>query len=449
MVEYLLQFLADFWSVLMEMSPYLLLGFAVAGLLSIVLSPKLIERHLGGRGIVPCIKAAAFGVPLPLCSCGVIPVSASLRRHGAGKGATTSFLISTPQTGVDSILVTFSLLGVVFAIFRPLIALASGVLGGVVVSRFAGQSSADPSDCCGSGQGHAEEQVHGESCSADDSCGESCQGEHEEDAGPGGFVARLVDGLRYGFGELPADIGKALLVGLVISAAISAFVPEGFFAEHLGRGVLAMGVMMLLGVPMYVCATASVPIAAALVLDGGVTPGAALVFLMTGPATNAATLATIWRVMGKRTAVLYLLTVIGCAFAGGLLLDGIFDWGGYSPGRAVSQMLPTWLKYGGAIGLLAVLGWAIIRPLFKRNEADDSADGLDRLVLDVEGMTCSHCSHSVQRALLEQSGVDAARVDLKGGRATVTGEDLDTDTLIAAVESLGYQARARQTKEKE
>ena len=133
-MDWILTFVAASWAVFGAMAPYLLLGFVVAGLLSVVISPEFVERHLGGRGIWPVIKASAFGVPLPLCSCGVIPVAASLRRHGASKGATTAFLISTPQTGVDSIMVTFSLLGPVYAVFRPVVALISGVFGGAVVT---------------------------------------------------------------------------------------------------------------------------------------------------------------------------------------------------------------------------------------------------------------------------------------------------------------------------
>lgn len=248
---YLQQVLADFWATALEMSPYLLFGFFVAGVLSVLVSQQLVERHLGSRGIWSILKASLFGVPLPLSSCGVIPVSMSLRKHGASKGSTIAFLLSTPQTGVDSIFVTLSLLGPLFAVFRPIAAFVTGVVGGVLVDTF--------------GRDSTENNPQGQKCN--DSC---CSGEGKSS----GFVRAV----KYGFVTLPGDIGRAMLVGLLVAAAISAMVPDDFFAEKLGTGIFAMVVMMVLGIPVYVCATASVPIAAALILKG-LTPGAAWFFL--------------------------------------------------------------------------------------------------------------------------------------------------------------------------
>jgi uncharacterized membrane protein YraQ (UPF0718 family) len=320
----------DFWATVAEMSPYLLFGFFVAGLLSVFVSQRLVERHLGGRGILPVLKASLFGVPLPLCSCGVIPVSMSLHKHGASKGSTISFLLSTPQTGVDSIFVTLSLLGPVFAVFRPLAALATGVIGGCLVNAF---------DRDGKNGGPVPPK-----------CTDQCCGGAENH--------KITRGLKYGFVTLPADIGRAMLAGLLIAAAISALVPDGFFAEKLGTGIFAMVVMMFLGMPVYVCATASVPVAASLMLKG-LTPGAALVFLMTGPATNAASFVTIWKILGRRTALIYLLTVAGCALAGGILLDFITTSAGSEAVHRHGWMLPLPVKYVSAVVLLAVLTFAV------------------------------------------------------------------------------------------
>jgi uncharacterized membrane protein YraQ (UPF0718 family) len=319
----------DFWATVAEMSPYLLFGFFVAGLLSVLVSRRMVERHLGGSGTLPLFKAALFGIPLPLCSCGVIPVSMSLHRHGAGKGATLSFLLSTPQTGVDSILVTYSLLGPVFAVFRPLAALVTGIVGGVLVNLF-GQKDLTPAEAANGG---------------------------EEDAAVVTCQQKLLNGLKYGFLTLPRDIGKPLLLGLVVAAVISAFVPDDFFAGYLGTGLPAMLLMMVVGIPIYVCASASVPVAAALILKG-LSPGAALVFLMTGPATNAAGLATIWNTLGRRTAILYLLTVAGCALAGGFLLDSIIHVVSIGVASHVHDMGPSLLQHISAVVLLAVLGYA-------------------------------------------------------------------------------------------
>jgi len=332
MIDFARSIIVDFWNTAAEMSPYLLFGFFVAGILSVLVSQRLVEKHLGGRGIWPLLKASLFGVPLPLCSCGVIPVSMSLHKHGASKGATVSFLLSTPQTGMDSIFVTLSLLGPVFAVFRPLAALVTGLVGGGLVNVFnQNQEDADrpPPECS-------------------DEC---CAG--------GKKTGRIAKGLKYGFITLPRDIGKAMLIGLIIAAFISALVPDGYFAGKLGTGIFAMVVMMFLGIPVYVCATASVPIAAALILKG-LTPGAALVFLMTGPATNAASFITIWKALGRATAITYLATVAGCALLGGLLLDYIAVGIDIEIATRPGWMLPNIVKYTSAVVLLAILSFAIL-----------------------------------------------------------------------------------------
>jgi len=361
MPEWLTKIPAGFWDVLSEMSPYLLFGFLVAGMLSVLISPRLIKRHLGGRGVWPVLKAAAFGVPLPLCSCGVIPVSASLRRHGASKGATTAFLISTPQTGVDSIFVTFSLLGPVYAIFRPLVALVGGVIGGGAVDIIDHDKPGEGPDA----------------------------GEYQHECRTGIGTNWFVRTLRYGFVVLPRDIGKMLLVGLVIAALISAAIPDDFFREQLGGvmsgHIVGMLVMMALGIPVYVCATASVPVAAMLI-KAGVSPGTALVFLMTGPATNAAALAMIWQIMGKRTALCYLATVALMALASGLLLDYIFQVGHIEAAPPSMTMLPAWLGGAAAVVLLGVIGFALLAP--KQIAHDDLSETGDAVETDQK------CRHS-------------------------------------------------------
>jgi uncharacterized membrane protein YraQ (UPF0718 family) len=332
MREFIISILTDFWGTTAAMSPYLLFGFFVAGILSMLVSQRLVEKHLGGRGIWPVLKASILGVPLPLCSCGVIPVSMSLHKHGAGKGSTIAFLISTPQTGADSIFVTYSLLGPVFAIFRPVAAFVSGIIGGVLVDLF------NPAP--------KEGQPIPKKCT-DECCG-------------GAENRKISRGLKFAFVTLPRDIGGAMLMGLVIAAFISVLVPDDFFAEKLGTGIFAMLVMMALGIPMYVCATASIPIAAAMILKG-LTPGAALVFLMTGPATNAATFVTIWKVLGRATAVIYVAAIAGCSLISGILLDYII--GGIKSeavGHYHGRMLPAFIGNISAAVLLAVLIFGLL-----------------------------------------------------------------------------------------
>lgn len=420
MLDILASVIEGAWNVAGEMAPYLLFGFFVAGILSVLVRPEIVERHLGGSSSLSVIKAALFGIPLPLCSCGVIPVTASLRRHGAGRGAATAFLISTPQTGVDSIFVTLSLLGPLFAVFRPLSALAGGLLGGLMVNHF--DPGEDASDRTGMPEG---------------SC-EACP----KDPGKNGGIAAA---LRYGFTTLPRDIGKPLLAGVLAAGIISAAVPDDFFAGILGGGIGAMLVMMLVGLPVYVCATASVPIAAALIAKG-VSFGAALVFLMTGPATNAAAITTVWKVMGRRTCFIYLGATAFTALAAGSVFDTLFPLVEGRGQAGMGWMMPAPVRIAASLLLLALLLRALVRPEGSKGKEpavrEEEGRKLQTVKLSIEGMTCSHCSKSVHRSLSECAGVATVEVDLHRGSATVRGERLDPSRLARAVEALGYRVTA-------
>jgi uncharacterized membrane protein YraQ (UPF0718 family) len=319
---------------------------------------------LGGSGFLPVLKATLFGIPLPLCSCGVIPVAMSLHKHGASKGSTISFLLSTPQTGADSILVTYSLLGPVFAIFRPLAALVTGLAGGVLVNLF-GQGSGVEEQRTKDGSltladGGQETENGATRSPPSESAGACCCCHHA--ATP---WRKFLNGMKYGFVSLPRDIGKPLLMGLVVAALIAAVLPKDFFAAYLGRGLPAMLAMMLVGIPIYVCASASVPVAAAMILKG-LSPGAALVFLITGPATNAAGLTTIWKTLGRRTALVYLLTVAGGALASGLALDSILHTIAIGAMSHMHVMGPSVVQHLSAVVLLAVIGYAFLSGRHRR-----------------------------------------------------------------------------------
>jgi uncharacterized membrane protein YraQ (UPF0718 family)/copper chaperone CopZ len=410
----LTQILSAAWQTITEMSPYLLFGFAVAGFLSVLVSPELVERHLGGKGISPVVKASLLGVPLPLCSCGVIPVMASLRRHGSSRGAALSFLISTPQTGVDSILVTYGLLGPVFAIFRPIVAFLSGIAGGALANLF--------------------EETKAVSAGSTECTDECC-------ASPDG-KNRWVRALRYGFVVLPRDIGRAMILGIVAAGVISALVPDDFLVGVLGTGLLAMVAMMIIGVPMYVCATASVPIAAALIAKG-LTPGAALVFLITGPATNAAAVVTLWSVLGRRTTFIYLATVASTALASGILLDLFFEAKpSMSAMHVAHEMLPHWIETACAFTLIGVLAPAALGPLFRRLSLGlrgqrPSPD----LVIQISGMTCSHCASTVHREIMACPGVRRADVMVDSCRAEIYGDDLQAAMICSVISAIGYPSR--------
>jgi uncharacterized membrane protein YraQ (UPF0718 family) len=283
------------WDVMAIMAPYLLLGFFVAGVLGVFIPKSFIEAHLGKRGLWQIVKASLLGVPIPLCSCSVIPVTASLRRHGATKGAAISFLTSTPQTGVDSIAATWGLLGPVFAVFRVAVAFVTGVICGTTVEAFT-PFSVEPENECN-----------------DESC-PSCN--------PAPKAHRWKQVFAYGFGVLPRDIGKALLVGILVSGLLGALVPSDFFTQWLSSEWLSMLAILGLGIPLYVCSTGSIPIALAMI-GMGLSPGAALVFLITGPATNAATIATVLKTMGRQVVTIYLISLAGCSLTAGWILNRI------------------------------------------------------------------------------------------------------------------------------
>ena len=412
-MDVFINFAAEVWATLTDMSPYLLFGFLVAGVLGVFLSPAFVERHLGGSGLWPIIKAAVLGVPLPLCSCGVIPVGASLRRHGASRGATASFLLSTPQTGVDSILVTLSLLGPVFAFFRALAAFVIGLVGGAAVEYLGGAN------------GGAVEPV----------------GECEESCCSGNQTSAWRRALVHGFVTLPGDIGKPLLVGLVAAGAISALVPDSFFTELLGSGWWPMVAMLAVGMPVYVCATASVPVAAAM-LAKGVAPGAVFVFLMTGPATNAAAIATLWKIMGRRGALIYMGVLAASALVFGAVFDQVVGLADAAAAPVGAAMMPGVVRVGSALALLAILlRGALVREGGTGNGTAVAEPAAGILSLSVEGMSCSHCTGSVQRAIQAVKGVTRAEVTLAPGRAVIEGVDIDADAVVAAVRALGFEAR--------
>ena len=309
------------------MAPYLLLGFLAAGILGAFVPVSFIERHLGKRGLKQIIKASLLGVPIPLCSCSVIPVSASLRKHGATRGATVSFLTSTPQTGVDSIAATWGLLGPLFAAFRTAVAFITGCICGASVETFSStQEKEDVQDC-------------------DDHC-PSCN--------PAPKADRWKQVFAYGFGTLPRDIGRALLVGVLISGLLGALVPADFFTRWLSSEWISMLAVMGLGIPLYVCSTGSIPIALAMI-STGLSPGAALVFLVTGPATNAATITTVLKTMGKKAVGIYLATLAGCSLIAGWLLNRILSAGMVVEHVEHHTMGAGWFEHACAALLATIL----------------------------------------------------------------------------------------------
>ena len=298
-----------FVSLFIESAPWLLMGFTVAGLMKAFVPSELLAKHLGEPGLMATVKAALLGAPLPLCSCGVIPAALGLRRSGASKAATTSFLISTPETGVDSVTVSYAMLGPFMAIIRPIAAISTAITAGLLVGADKDEPTPITSEptqpCCASKTPEPEP-----------SC---CSELDAETSAPETIATRLKDSMTFTFVDLIKDISLWLLIGLGIAAAVKTYVPTEFLAQW-GDGFMAFVVMALIGVPMYICALASTPIAAGL-LFSGVSPGATLVFMLVGPATNIATMGLVKRELGNRALAAYLGSVVGVGFAFGYLTN--------------------------------------------------------------------------------------------------------------------------------
>ena len=398
-------------NILNEMSPYVLLGFFIAGLLHAFVSQATMGRHLSGRGWRPVVKAALFGIPLPLCSCGVLPTAVSLRRNGASRGATTSFLIATPQTGVDSIAATYSLLGLPFAILRPVAALVGSVAGGLAVDRGSGDTGAE---CVDTG---AEKLKTG-------------------------FTVRLVEALRYGFVDMVASVGKWLLIGLVVAAVITVAVPEDLFTGLSAYPLLAMLLMVAVAVPMYICATGSIPIALSLMLKG-LSPGTAFVMLMAGPAANFASVLVLSRTMGRRATAIYVGSVMVTSICFGLMIDMLLPREWFIPPMAGDHgacCSPAGAGIFQTVCSVALVGLMAYAMIFRRNKHHNHNINQTEMTKKyiVNGMMCVHCKANVERHLKELPGVEAVEVNLDSKTVEVTG-DVDAAAVKDTVERAGYE----------
>lgn len=413
-------YLIETWALYLEMAPYLLLGFTLAGVLHAFVPRKAVGRHLGGENLISSFKAAVLGVPMPLCSCGVIPTGVGLRKRGASRAATVSFLISTPQTGVDSILVTYGFFGWALAIFRPIAAFVSGVLGGLAVILIKPGAREDE---------WLKHHMHSEDALAEADARKS-------------FGQKIADAYHFAYKELLGDIAFWLVVGILVAGVISTVVPDDFFAGNLGEGIGAMLIMMAFGLPLYVCSTASVPIAAVL-MTKGVSAGAAFVFLMTGPATNAATMLVIARALGSKVLAVYLVSIAGFALLFGLGLDYLLANTALTitMPEHLHEHGPTWWQLAAA----GVLSFFLLRYFFfklKRRFGAAPMAMSNELQLQIEGMNCSHCVKNVKDSLEKVAGVTSADVNLEKGTAVVQAENVERAVLAAAVESAGYKVKA-------
>lgn len=340
-----MNFLSIFWNLVIESAPWLLLGYLLAGIIKQVIPSEWVHSQLATPGFASIVRGAFIGAPLPLCSCGVIPTALAVRKAGASKGATSSFLVATPETGVDSISFSYAVLGPIFAIARPIAALVSAVIAGVLVNSF------DP------------DQAVAEPVEAKSSCCHGKQQRAEPEAEPR-LVEKLRGAVQYGYGRMISDTAKWLVIGLVAATVITALVPQSFFLQW-GDGLLAMIVMVVVGLPMYICATASTPVAAGF-LFAGISPGAALVFMLTGPATNIATMGVIREQMGMRSLIAYMVGVIVTAIASGLILNQLYAVYGWPLQLSMlehGESYPLWRQLA-AIVLSGLVLRVWVQPLF-------------------------------------------------------------------------------------
>lgn len=362
----LLKIIAGTWALYLEAAPWLMAGLIAAGLIKAWIPEQRMAGWLGGGGLWPVTKAALVGAPLPLCSCGVIPAALGLHRAGASRASTTAFLIATPETGADSIGISYALLGPLFAVLRPVAAILSGILVGLVAGLVAEARAlpvvqAVPAVPCGCEEAAPAEGSDGDAC-----CGSGCAAPPDV-AATGNAWARSWSGVRYAFTDVLDDFSAWLFIGLVVAGVASTFVPPSSLA-HYASGMPAMVLMLVIGIPLYVCATESTPIAAAM-LVAGVSPGTVLVFLLAGPATNLGTVGALQREFGTRVIAVYLLGIAVCALAFGWITDRLFEWSGLditAQLHATSELVPHWLALGSAILLVVLAIPPLRRALFVR-----------------------------------------------------------------------------------
>ena len=386
----MITFVQEAWHTTLLLAPWLFLGAFAAGLLHRLLPPGWMKRHFNGpSGIV---KAVTLGVPMPLCSCGVIPAGLSIKKQGGSSGASMAFMISTPQTGIDSILVAASFLGWPLALFKVALAAITGVVGGLL-----GDDSKS---------GHIDgTQV----CATVEPTNSPTWKDaylHAQD---------LID-----------TIWGWLVFGILFSAALSTIFPPGMIGAETADSLLFSSFLtLLIALPLYVCATASVPIAAALV-SAGMPLGSALIFLMAGPATNAATIGTINRTFGLKRTIIYLGTIIVGSVGGAFLFEMIW---GETAAVQMSNMHEhgfSMIEYICALGLLGYLGFFIFRDArlliaSKLKSSISETETTQTVVLPVQGMSCQGCVKKLTRNLEALPQVETVLVDLESASATVSG----------------------------
>jgi uncharacterized membrane protein YraQ (UPF0718 family)/copper chaperone CopZ len=405
-----MQYITPFLLLLNEMSPYLLLGFLIAGILKVFVPKDKYIGQISQPNFRSVLWAALAGIPLPLCSCGVIPTGMSLRKEGASKGAAVSFLIATPQTGVDSIAATCSLLGLPFAVIRPIAAFVTALAGGFATDKL--DKTIDEGDIIRS------------ECETD----------------PAG-KSKLYRVFHYAFVEMLQNIGKWLLAGIFVAGLLAIFLPDDIFTSYLRNPLLNMLIVLAIAVPTYTCATGSIPMAAVLMMKG-LSPGAALVFLMAGPATSIASITVLGKMLGRKTLLIYLASIIAGAMLFGLAIDYLLPASWFGAGSMNHDLMHH--EHHGMFSLFpslcSLLLFALMMHAFIRKYLDSKKirkRSATAQAYKIGGMTCNHCKARVENNLAKLEGVRSVKVDLGKGMAYVEGtpDDAEVKNTITA---LGY-----------
>lgn len=420
-MEFIYKYFTALWDLTVDMAPYLMLGFLFAGLLKVFLPQGLMNKYLGKSSFKSVLNASLLGIPLPLCSCGVLPAGISLYKNGASKGSSVSFLISTPQTGVDSILVTWSMLGLPLAIIRPIAALVTGLTGGILTNKLEKNNSPKP---------------------------ETIKPKATNLPVQKKTLGRV---LHYAFVEMLMDIAKWLIIGLAIAALISVLLPDNFFTDFKLNGFYGMLIMLIASIPLYVCATSSVPIAAVLLMKG-ISPGALLVFLMAGPATNAATISVIGNNLGKKTMFIYLFSIIAGSLAFGLIIDNFLPAAWFMPVLGLHEhthgLLPYWFSVSSTVILIGLLvygyyneftNWLKSRKKKEENSSIGFTIDIPAMEIGVEGMTCEKCKAKVENGISNMNNVNMAVADVETGTLKIYGNPESIDAVKKKIEDLGYE----------
>jgi hypothetical protein len=377
-MSFLLEVARATFDVLFLAAPFLLLGLLMAGLLHVLTPESLIARFMGRRGLRGVAWAALVGTPLPVCSCGVVPLTVELRRKGASEASSLSFLITTPESSADSILVTWGLLGPLMAVVRPIAAFATALLAGIAGLLLFDRGEPPPMDgereACGCDDGGAPQTTTSgltalrnvfslrRAALADDGREDAQTAAATRTSRSSLWHDVVRPSLRYGFVELLDDLAFWLVLGLLIAGVLTAVLPADLGAWGLGAGLLPMVLVLAIAVPIYMCASASTPIAAALMAKG-LSPGSALVFLLAGPATNAATVVPLARTFGRRFVTVYLGAVVAGSLGAGLALDALLAVSGLTvvPRLSAAELpLPGAVEWGSFAVLVALLVWRLV-----------------------------------------------------------------------------------------